>query len=114
MNKTPMIMACTVLVIALTVPAIAGSPVTKVSKRVYKGSSTVLVDTEGHLTGIMRNTFGLFNPVLDLVKGCTGVVLSPVELPFAVMAKATAKPKLYRTKGNRKVPVPKKPKIPAK
>ena len=120
MSKTPMITVCALLIVALAVPAIAGSSSCKegsldaVAHRVYKGGTAIAVDTEAHLTGCLRNVFGLFNPCLDLVKGCTDVVLAPVEKPFAFMARAVDKPKRAKRKAAQKIPVPQKPKIPEK
>ena len=88
MNKTPWILLCALLIVALAVPALANGPstlgltVTKVPGKVYSGTKSILVETEGHVTGMLREAFGLFNPCLDLVKGCTRPVLVTLEKPF--------------------------------
>ena len=88
MNKTPWILICALLIVALAVPALAngtstmGRSISKVPGKVYSGTKAVLVETEGHLTGMLREAFGLFNPCLDLVKCCTRPVLVTLEKPF--------------------------------
>lgn len=119
MGKMPMIVICACLIAALALPAFANGTsgtvgtIYKMPKKVYSGGAAIARETEGHLTGMLREAFGLFNPCLDLIKGCTGVVLIPLEKPFAYLGGAKARPKAVR-KGNDKIPVPEKPALPAK
>lgn len=89
MTNIAKITICALLIAALAVPAFAGGPAKKPSTfsrathGIYSGAACVLDRTEGLLTGCLRTTFGLFNPCLDVVKGCTSRVLAPVERPFA-------------------------------
>lgn len=88
MNKIAKITFCVLLIAAMAVPALANgtskrSTVSKATHRVYSGAATVVAGTESLLTGCLRTTFSLFNPCLDVVKGCTSRVLAPVERPFA-------------------------------
>jgi hypothetical protein len=115
MNKMAKITICGLLIVALAIPAFAGgapdkrSTVSKVSGKVYKEGANVLDRTERLFSGCLKNCFGFFNPCLDLVKGCTNVVLSPIEKPFAYVEDAWAK------RGKRvapKVPAAKKPEGP--
>jgi len=115
MNKMAKITICGLLIVALAIPAFAGgapdkrSAVSKVSGKVYKGGADMLDRTERLFSGCLKNCFSFFNPCLDLVKGCTNVVLSPVEKPFAYVENAWAK------RGKRvapKVPAPQKPELP--
>jgi hypothetical protein len=120
MRKAPMIVITSFLMLALAVPALAGSSARvgdalyRVSNEVYSGGTSVLSETEHHVTEILRNTFGLFNPCLDLVKGCSRVVFAPLELPFDLMTEAKAKPRKVRKRAPQKIPVPEKPEMPNK
>jgi len=120
MSKTPMLAFCALLILALAAHALAngtsakGLSVSKVGGQIYKGGTAVLVDTEAHLTGCLRNIFGLFNPCLDLVKGCAGVALTPIEKPFDWLAKAAVRPRAAGKKESQGIPVPEKPKLPKK
>lgn len=97
MNKMAKITICGLLIVALAIPAFAGgapdkrSTVSKVSGKVYKGGADMLARTEGLFSGCLKNCFSFFNPCLDVVKGCTNVVLSPIEKPFAYVEDAWAK-----------------------
>ncbi len=95
MNKAPVLVICAFLTVALAIPAFAGgsdgSVAYKAGKAVYSHGSKVITNTEHHLTNGLRNVFGLFNPCLDLIKGCTHVVLYPVEKPLEMWDAASAK-----------------------
>jgi hypothetical protein len=110
MNKMAKITICGLLIVALAIPAFAGgapdkrSTVSKVSGKVYKGGANMLARTEGLVSGCLKNCFSFFNPCLDVVKGCTNVVLSPIEKPFAYAEDAWAK---RGKKVAPKVPAPK-------
>jgi len=120
MGKMPMIAICAFLMVALALPAFAngtsGATVRtlyKMPQKVYGGGVAIARETEGHVTGLLREAFGLFNPCLDLIKGCTGVVLIPLEKPFAYLGGAKAKPKVGMQRTD-KIPVPERPALPAK
>ncbi len=118
MSKMPVIVLCCLLIVALAAPVFANGTKAKtgalaaVPGKVYRGTGRYLAETESHMTEILRNTFGLFNPCLDLVKGCTSLVMYPIEAPFDWMARRSAPTKAIKVKGAQEVPVPKKPEIP--
>lgn len=118
MVKTALTLVCVLLMVAIATLAFANGAseksgtVSKVTTKIYKGSVARVQETEGHLTGILRNTFGLFNPCLDLVKGCTATILYPVEKTAGYVAKAVSRPKPAIKKEIQDIPVPKKPDIP--
>jgi len=119
MMKMAKITICAIAVVAIGMPTIAVSASDNwcspsgVAGSVYRGGASLAERTEGLCTGILKTTFGFFNPCLDLVKGCTNVVLAPIERPFAAIEWVTgSKPK--QAKKASKVPVPKKPEMPAK
>ena len=116
MSKLARTCLCLVLIVGFTVPALAGGPsyhgcsIYRLTSSVYKGGAELVVNTEASLTGCLKHAFGLFNPCLDLVKGCSRLAFAPVEIPYAMLTKACAAPK--RAARRVKIPVPKKPKIP--
>lgn len=115
MNKMAKITICGLLIVALAIPAFAGgapdkrSTVSKVSGKIYKGGADIADRTERLFSGCLKNCFSFFNPCLDMVKGCTNVVLSPIEKPFAYAEDAWAK---RGKKVAPKVPAPTKPELP--
>ena len=117
MGKMPMIAICAFLIVALALPAFANGTsgtvrsISKMPQKIYGSGVAIARETEGHVTGCLREAFGLFNPCLDLIKGCTGVVLIPLEKPFAYLGRAKAKAGI---KGTDKIPVPERPALPAK
>ena len=120
MDKRAVIAVSVLLIVALAIPTYAGVSYKKggsiygVASKIYSRSTSILADTEGHVPGILRNTFGLFNPCLDLIKGCSTVVLAPVEVPLRFVTDSISKPTRRSKRAVQKIPVPKKPKIPAK
>jgi hypothetical protein len=120
MRKASMIVVATFLVLSLAIPALADKSAGvrnafyRVSNDVYTEGTSRLSETEYHVTEILRNTFGLFNPCLDLVKGCTSLVLRPLELPFDLVNQAKAKPRIVKKRAPSKIPVPEKPEMPKK
>ena len=118
MGKVPVMVLCILVMIALAAPVLANGvsgkegTISKFASRAYKGGCTVLQETEGHLSGCLRHTFGLFNPCLDLVKGCAGTVLMPVEKAAGYVCKVATKPKAAPKKATKDIPVPKKPSMP--
>ena len=96
MTKTLTAIICVCLIAAVASVALAnGAPersaVSRVGGTVYKGGSQVL-DTSGMLvTSCLKTTFSLFNPCLDLVKGCTTRVLSPCDKGFAYVESTVAR-----------------------
>ncbi len=109
---------CILAILALTVPAFAdgasgtGGSVKKFTSNVYKRGSNIAQETEGHISGCLRHAFGLFNPCLDLVKSCTGMVLWPVEKSVGYVTKAATRPAKVQKKDIQEIPVPKKPDMP--
>jgi len=110
----------TVVVVALCLllaPALAtagqdtGDYLKKLPGKVYKGSVTVLDRTEDIFSGVLKRAFGFFNPCLDLVKGCTNVVMKPIEKPLNYVERMTLGKK---PAGSGKIPGPKKPAMHAK
>jgi hypothetical protein len=113
MNKMAKISICFLVIFAMVIPALADGPSYKsTANRMYRGGISIAQRTEGLLTGILRNTFSLFNPCLDVVKTCTGIVLKPVEVPLDYLDKAISKP--ARAKKAPKIPMPEKPELPKK
>jgi len=116
MNKRAFTLICVVIALCMAVSAFAGSSkgfsVYKATSNAYNGATTRIAETEGHVTEILRNTFGLFNPCMDLVKGCSRLVFAPLEAPFNYLARSKAKTKSVRYKKGQQIPVPKKPDIP--
>lgn len=102
------------LITAMAAPGFAAGTantsysLSQISGTVYKGGASALDTAEGAVSGVFRRTFGLFNPCLDLVKGCSDRILSPIEKPFAYVESAVFKPK---APGTGKVPAPKKPEM---
>jgi hypothetical protein len=115
MNKWLSLALCGLLVVALTLPVYANgasgkrSTVSKVTGTIYKGGASVLDRSERLVSGCLKNCFSFFNPCLDLVKGCTNVVMAPIEKPFAYVENAWAK---RGQKAAPRVPAPKKPELP--
>jgi len=95
MSKIAKIALCTLLVLALAIPAFANgasekrSSASKVTGAIYKGGATALETTEGLFSGCLRRTFSLFNPCLDFVKGCANVALMPIEKPLEYVEKGS-------------------------
>ncbi len=96
MTKTLTAIICGCLIAAMTCAAFAnGAPERSTASRyggaVYKGGSQIL-DRSGMLVNsCLKSTFGLFNPCLDFVKGCTTLVLSPLDKGFAYAENTVAK-----------------------
>jgi hypothetical protein len=107
MNKTLVLVICAFLMAALAVPFSAsadskGSMPYRAGKAVYQHGASAINNTEIHLTNGLRNVFGLFNPCLDLIKGCTSVVMYPIEKPLDMWDAASAKPKRVKKEASTK------------
>ncbi len=87
-----------------------GSVVVNAGNSVYDRGTSIAANTHDRLTGIARNTFGLFNPCLDLVKATAGLALSPLSMPFEYWGNDKAK--RVSKKSAASIPVPKKPELP--
>ena len=96
MTKTLAAIICGCLIAGLCSVAFADnaperSAVSRYGGTLYKGGSQVL-DRSGMLVNsCLKNTFSLFNPCLDFVKGCTTRVLSPLDKGFAYAENAVAR-----------------------
>lgn len=91
------------------------SKVSKFGGQVTDGGKAYLVDTEAHLTGCLRNVFGFFNPCLDVIKGCAGIALYPIEKPISMISDRWSKPKpAPGKKRSAEIPAPEKPTLPVK
>jgi hypothetical protein len=114
MSTIAKLAVCGLLIVALAVPAFAdGVPHKKASSvlgKMHQAGTTALVQTEGLVSGCLKNTFCLFNPCLDFVKGCTNIVLAPIEKPFDYLEAKLSKPK--QAKKASKVSEPKKQETP--
>ncbi len=90
------------LTVILIIPALADgtgkirSTARGVAGSVYQSGATALDQTETAVTACLTRTFKLFNPCLDLVKGCTSMVLAPIQGPLDYCAGAKAKPRASR------------------
>ena len=115
MDRWLSVALCGLLIVAFAMPAAAnGAPekrstVSKVTGTIYQGGASVLDRSERLVGGCLKNCFSFFNPCLDLVKGCTNVVMAPIEKPFAYVEDAWAK---RGKKVAPRVPAPKKPELP--
>jgi hypothetical protein len=83
---------------------------TKYGYKAYQGSATIVRDTGIHVTEIFRNTFALFNPCLDMVKGCSSIVMYPANFTYDMVAGSKYKGKRYSKKSGQKIPKSKKSK----
>jgi hypothetical protein len=96
MTKTLTAIICGCLIVAVASLALAnGAPerstVSRVGGTVYKGGAQIL-DRSGMLVNsCLKTSFGLFNPCLDFVKGCTTRVLSPLDKGFGYAESTVAK-----------------------
>lgn len=115
MAKLAKIAVCTLMALLLSVPAFSGSAprkgsyVSTVTGSIYNGGATVLDKAEGLFSGCLKRTFGLFNPCLDFIQGCTGYVLAPIEKPLAYLDRYAGKAKSKQAASS--VPTPKKPEL---
>ncbi len=96
MIRMATIALCGLLILALSVPVFAGgaadsgsasAKITKASKTIYRGGVNVADRAEGLCTGCLKTCFSLCNPCLDLIKGCAGYALLPIEVPFSYVEK---------------------------
>ncbi len=116
MNKIAVAAVCVLLISVMAAPGFCGVAYKKsgtlyrIGTSAYDRGVSFVANTETHLTGVVRNAFSLFNPCLDLVKGCSSLVLAPIEVPFDYISKATRTRRGPRSR----IPVPKKPTIPKK
>ncbi len=110
MNTIAKLAICGLLVGALAMPAFAdGVPHKRPSSpfvKMHQAGTAALVKTEGLVSGCLKRTFSLFNPCLDFVKGCTDVVMAPIERPFDYLEAKLSKPR--QVKKVSKVPESKK------
>jgi hypothetical protein len=95
MSKSLRIVICGLLIVGLAAPAFADGQRSKrghasFTSSVCAGGAHMADKTAGLFTGCLHRTFSFFNPCLDLVKGCTSIVLAPVEKPFDYMENALA------------------------
>jgi len=104
-----------IIALTLVIAVVVASPVAAGSRssdsttyKIYRGGVSALEQTESLFSGVLKGTFSLFNPCLDIVKGCTSIVLAPIEYPFTYLSQPK---KRVATKGTM-VPVPKKPELP--
>lgn len=115
MSTVAKLAICGLLIAALAVPAFAGGVPQKKSSSalgsVRDAGISAVAQTEGILTGCLKNCFSLFNPCLDFVKGCTKVVMTPIEKPFEYVESRISGGK-QAAKKTPKIPEPKKPEIP--
>ncbi len=82
MNKKLCVTFIAIMCLAFAVNAFAGgapSQSSSMSGAVYNHGATALSTTEGFVSGCLRNIFGAFNPCLDMVRGCSDVVFSPLD-----------------------------------
>jgi hypothetical protein len=96
MNKPLRILLCGLLILALASPVFADGRPPKPTHHswtssVCGGVNRAADKTAGVFTGCLKRTFSLFNPCLDAVKGCTSVVLWPIEKPFDYMEQSMGK-----------------------
>jgi hypothetical protein len=112
MSKALRITLCGLLILALTSPVFADGRPAKQAHRSWTSSmctgvNTVADQTAGVFTGCLKRTFSLFNPCLDAIKGCTNVVMWPIEKPFDYMERSMGS--YWTGKKAAKAPACKKP-----
>lgn len=112
MNYMIRICMCILLVVVVATPALCGNGATSTLGKVYKESASVGEQVEGAFSGCLKRTFSLFNPCLDLVKGCASIALIPIEAPFNLVSRIACSSPVQ--KQALKVPMPKKPELPQK
>ncbi len=112
MNRTVWIIIAALLISALAMPAFAGSSrakgVSSTGTKIYNGGAAIASQTEGLVSGCLKTVFCLFNPCLDVVKGCTNVVLGPIDRSFAYAERSLyktsrVKPAKKKKSGSKKV-----------
>lgn len=111
MNHMMRICMCILLVVAVATPALSGNGTSTLGK-IYKESASLGEQVEGAFSGCLKRTFSLFNPCLDLVKGCTSIALIPIEAPFNLVSRIACPSPVQKQAP--KVPMPKKPELPQK
>jgi hypothetical protein len=103
MQKTAGIILSILLLAVWASPVLAAGHQTKksikstaanVAGTVYQGGVSLAERTEGLVSGCLKTTFSFFNPCLDVVKGCSTIVMSPIEKPLDYLESKvyTAKP----------------------
>ena len=108
-NMAKIIALTLAIVVVAAYPAVAGARSNdSAAYKVYRGGVSAMEQTECLIGGVLKGTFSLFNPCLDIVKGCTSIVLAPIEYPFTYLDKAKKRTATKRSG----VPVPKKPELP--
>ncbi len=110
-NTAKMLALVLVIAVAIASPAAAGTRSSdSTTYKIYSGGVSALEQTEGLISGVLKGTFSLFNPCLDIVKGCTNIVLAPIEYPLSYLDRSNRRVATKR----HKVPVAKKPEVPKK
>ncbi|MFH1117347.1 MAG: hypothetical protein V1792_25795 [Pseudomonadota bacterium] len=110
-DMAKMIALLAVLAVAVASPADAGPRSSdSTTYKIYSGGVSALETTEGLISSVLKGSFSLFNPCLDIVKGCTNIVLAPIEYPLSYLDRPARR---VATK-TLKVPVPEKPELPKK
>jgi len=112
MNYMIRICMCILLVVAVATPALSGNGATSTLGKVYKESASLGEQVEGAFSGCLKRTFSVFNPCLDLVKGCASIALIPIEAPFNLVSRVACPSPA--PKQAPKVPMPEKPELPQK
>lgn len=96
MNKPLLIALCGLLILALASPVFADGGLVKRAHRswgstICGGINHAADQTAGAFTGCLKRTFSLFNPCLDAIKGCTNIVMWPIEKPFDYVERSVGK-----------------------
>ena len=110
MNKIGLAFVCVILVTLMIIPVVEANgsrkagALTKYGYQAYHGSATIVRDTGIHVTEIFRNTFALFNPCLDMVKGCSSIVMYPANFTYDMVAGKKYRVKRYSKKAGQKSP----------
>lgn len=109
MNKIGLVFVCVILMTLMIIPIVEANgsrkagTLTKYGYKAYQGSAVVVRDTGIHVTEILRHSFALCNPCLDLVKGCSSVVMYPANFTYDVIAGKRYGVKRYSKKAGQKV-----------
>jgi hypothetical protein len=97
MNKRLFVTITALVCLAFAMTAFAGgAPSRSVSKTIYQGGASALATTEGLFSGCLKNIFSAFNPCLDMVRGCSDNVFSPLDRSVSYVERKIHRPRYIK------------------
>jgi hypothetical protein len=97
MNKKLFCAITALVCLAFAMTAFAGgAPSRSVSGTIYQGGASALATTEGLFSGCLKNIFSAFNPCLDMVRGCSDTVFSPLDRGVGYVERKIHKPRYIK------------------